>query len=183
VTCPKRYFNNFTSVQMTPREEDFKQPDSSWRLQKVMNIRPFRIVRPADIPPGVQFSAEPTEMNVKIPLHPLDDRLDIEVRIVLRLPPGDTLGGVIPSAKTRETFSFIGPQRLLQECKKLEGTAQEIQAEIDLARLSSDRIKELKNEGIRVKPEFVYPSEAAKRLLRCEHPKSIWVSIPKPKDK
>jgi len=180
VTCSKRYFD-FSAVRLVPRDRISGNPIESQKLKEEVNRRSFRVERPRDIPPWVTFSADPAEMEVTLRLVPVDDKLDIEVPIVLKVPPDGSLNPT--PAKTRETFTFIGPLTLLQRCKKLEGTGQEIQAVLNLTRLSNERIKKLKEDGIPLKPEFDYPFEEAKRLIRCEQPKSIWLTGKKAPEK
>ena len=179
VTCPKLYFN-FSSVRLVPGDRISGNPKSR-KLSEEVNQRSFKVERPRDIPPWVPFSADPAEMEVTLRLVPLNDKLDIEVLIVLKIPPDGSLSPT--PAKTRETFTFIGPPTLLKRCKEAEGTDSEIQAVLNLTRLSNERIKKLKEDGIPLAPEFDYPFEEARRLIRCEQAKSIWLTGKKTPDK
>ena len=144
------------------------------------NVRLFKVVRPINVPRDVEFLSDPATMQVSIPLVPVDEKRDIEVPIVFRVPTDGTLGALIPKAsKIRETFTFIGPPDLLKRMKELEGTGEEIQAVIDLTGLSNDRMAELKKDGIPAKPTFVYPIKDALGKVSCEQPKDIWVSLAK----
>ena len=176
VTCPARFFN-FDVVRLDPVARDDEGSEGKRHLVKEGNRRLFRVIRPRNVPDHVHFVAEPVEINVDIPLVPLNEKMDIEVPIVLCVPTDGRLGPTIPrTSKTRETFTFIGPPSTLKRCKKLEGTDQEIQAVIDLTRLGADRIRELqKGDGIRVKPTFFYPASEASERIQCEQPKDIWV--------
>lgn len=180
VTCPRKYFQ-FDTVRLRPvaAREDPSGPLRG--LTGEVNRRTFEVVRPDGVlPAAVEFVAEPAMQEVTIPLVPVDDKLEIEARIVLRMPTDGSLGPTIPTtSRRRETFTFIGPPRLLKRCKELEGTDDEIQAVIDLSRLTNDRIDELKRDGIQVKPTFVYPFEQVRNQVQCEQPKSIWVSTAK----
>ncbi|MBN2490263.1 MAG: hypothetical protein JXQ29_05385 [Planctomycetes bacterium] len=186
VTCPALYVNTFERVRLEPVDEDTAGGEEKRRLTRTSNKRLFKVVRPPSVPADVTFDADPPEMDVAIPLVPVDDQLDIEVPIVLKVPTDGSLGAEIPTTdKRRETFTFIGPPQHLKRCKELAGTDLEIQAVIDLSRLSPGRIAELQREGIRVNPSFVFPAFAAEEAaspIRCAQPKAIWVTPPRPKN-
>jgi YbbR domain-containing protein len=182
VTCPKKYID-FDTVRLRPVDEDARAGEDKRELAQDGSKRLFAVVRPPSVPANVAFEADPAEMDVTIPLVPVNDKMDIEVPIVLMVPADGSLGPEIPKTdKMRETFTFIGPQKLLKRCKEYEGTDREIQAVIDLSRLGNALITELKREGIRVKPTFFFPDEETRRQITCEQPKVIWVTPPRSKD-
>jgi len=181
VTCPRKYAD-FHTVHLRPVGEGGEGSEDDRMLSDVdaANVRLFTVERPRNVPPNVMFESDPSNMKVSIPLVPVNEKRDIEVPIVLRVPTDGSLGAGIPKAsKIRETFTFIGPPDLLKRMKELEGTGEEIQAVIDLTGLSNDRIAELKKDGIPAKPAFVYPIAGARDQVRCEQPKDIWISLAK----
>ncbi len=122
---------------------------------------------------------EPAVIDVNVPIVPRSTKLEIEVPIDLILPSDGSFRSHYPHPpKPRETFTFIGPTAVLNRCKALEGTHDEIRAQIDLSRLDTSSLDRLKAQGSPLRPRFLFPDFAAGRI-QCEQIKPIWITTSK----